>query len=537
MKVRVTGGSPREPEIVPIKRGRSIRQEVENRLDTLDQKHALLIHAPPGMGKTHTVGHVLIPWAKSKGLDVAVICTRLANADQSKRNFVKAIGEGERLQELTDMGLHRETEFGNVTIMTYHKLASLMQNHPASLRRYGALMFDEIHGLLDDALFSSCSGYVLEHLLEHFGGAIRIYLSATPQAILPELARIEAPYTIQVLRFPPDYSYVRPRFFQDKGEIVRRINEDKGSGKWLVFLPSIAAGQQLKDQLKCSARLLNAQEREKDQDGWNTIMKDERFEEKVCICTAVVDVGVNLKDPLLRNVVVFSTNPNTLIQFLGRKRRSANEQVNLYVWCPAQQDLAQALHQNKTLMEAVELYRRDYPRFLRQHILPSQEQDLRGWVRATNDGKLELNPLVLKHLQVQKSHLEKLFQRAVENKGDCRFDRFVANLLRIPLPDRSECWLDPKYSGTAKAEFKQFLSNSVDKTMGEDEFLHFCEQFKNLCVASYGTNGGKDRADRPWRAQKIANKLMELDSEYELRIDSTAKTVTLEPTVNAVNAK
>lgn len=537
MVVTLTGGSTREPVITKMDRGKSIQREVEKRLDTLTHNGAMLINAPPGMGKTYTVGHVVVPWAKSRGMNVAFVCPRIAPNTQAKRAFIQELGENQLLDQLTDVGIQAREEIGNVSVMTAQRLYTLMQTNPEYLRQFQVLIFDEIHLLLEDASFVSSTGYVLEHLRDHFGAAIRIYLSATPEDILPMLTKVEAPYTVTVLKFPTDYGFIRPWFFQDTTELVKKINNDKSSAKWLIYVPTIAEGKEVKKQLTCSVRLLNRVEREEDREGWNTVLRNEKFEQKVCICTAVVDVGVNFKDPLLQNIVVFSLNPNTVVQFLGRKRRTSAEKVNLFVRCPSQQELAAEMFRNQELVEAVDLYWRDYPRFVRQHILPGIGRDLRGWVRVADDGKLELNPLVPKYLQVQRSHLEKLLQRATENKGDCRFDRFVANLLRIPLPDRSECWLDPKYSGTAKTEFKQFLSNSVGKTMGEDELLHFCEQFKNLCVASYGTNGGKDRADRPWRTQKIANKLMELDSEYELRIDSTAKTVTLEPTVNAVNAE
>lgn len=61
--------------------------------------------------------------------------------------------------------------------------------------------------------------------------------------------------------------------------------------------------------------------------------------------------------------------------------------------------------------------------------------------------------------------MEKLLLRAKENKGDCKFDSFVAQLLHIRLPDRSECWLDPRYNGSAKSEFDEFLANNIEKEM------------------------------------------------------------------------
>lgn len=528
MKVRLTGGPAHEPVVVKMDRGKTIPREVEKRLDGLTHKGAILVDAPPGMGKTHTVGHVIAPWAKRKGMEIAFICPRIAPNTQAKQAFTKALGEGHLLNQLTDVGIQEREEIGNVSIMTAQRLYGLMQTDPESLKRFQMLIFDEVHLLLEDALFSSSTGYVLEHLRDYFGGAIRIYLSATPEAILPMIAKIEAPYTVQVLKFPTSYGYVRPYFFQDTDELVKKINSDKSSAKWLIYVPTIAEGKELKKQLTSSVRLLNRLEREEDREGWNTIMRNEKFEERVCICTAVVDVGVNFKDSLLQNVVVFSLNPRTIVQFLGRKRRTPAEQVNLFVKCSSQQELATALRLNQELMEAVDLYHKDYPRFVRQHVFQGVDRDLRGWLRVTDEGQLELNPLVVKNLQLQKLQLEKLLQRARENNGDCHFDKFVAQLLHIRLPDRSDCWLDPRFRGTARAEFEKFLMDNVGKRMEKDDFDRFCEQFRDFYAAAFGTSGGKDRTDRGWGFRKISRKLVELDNGYVLRTDSASKVFCLE---------
>lgn len=530
MKVCLVGGPSREPAIVKMKRGKSIQQEVEKRMNYWTHKTPFLIKAPPGSGKTSTVSKVLIPWAKSKGINVCYVCPRIGPGIQAKRSFIAELGETQLLDQLTDEGIQALDKVGNVSVMTAQHLYTVMKADPVSLSRFGLLIFDEVHLLLDDALFSSSTGYVLEHLRDYFGGAIRIYLSATPDAVLPHLVRAEAPYTIQMLDFPVDYSYIRPWFFQDVDELVKKINSDATSNKWLIYVPTISEGQRLKNLLSCSVRLLNRVEREEDQGGWNKILREEQYEEKVCICTAVVDVGVNFKDPLLRNVVIFSLNPNTIIQFLGRKRRTNADKVALYVKCPSQHELRTAMTQNQSLMEAVALYHQDNPRFIRQHILASMERDLRGWVYVADDGKLNLNSLVSQNLQAQKCLLEKLGKRATENKGDCCFDKFVAQLLHIQLPDRSECWLDPQYSGAAKIELEHFLAENIGKKMNEEDFSRFSEQFRSLCVAAFGTNGGKDHPKRDWGLRKISNRLDELDWGYFLKVDPITKIAWLELT-------
>lgn len=60
--------------------------------------------------------------------------------------------------------------------------------------------------------------------------------------------------------------------------------------------------------------MLNTVEREKKPERWLEICRNEEFQEKVCITTAVVDAGVNFKDDKLRNIVIFG-HDKTQIQF------------------------------------------------------------------------------------------------------------------------------------------------------------------------------------------------------------------------------
>lgn len=527
MRVRLKGPL-QEPEIITMKKGATIEKEVGKRLDKLSSKTPMLIQAQTGTGKTQAVSSQFIPWAKKQELGVLYICPRLATTIQAKSAFIKALGEMPLTEQLTDEGIRVLEQIGNVTVLTAQALHIRMQSDPDSLKKFGMVIFDEVHLLLDDASFISSTGAMLENFQYHFKGAIRIYLSATPEAMLPMLVDAESPNKLQVLRFPRDYGYVCPWFFQEVEVLVDKINSDRSSNRWLVYMPTITKSHQLMDQLTCSVRLLNRVEREADPEGYNMVLKAEKFEEKVCICTAMIDVGVNFKDPLLRNVVAFSSEPNTIIQFLGRKRRTPTEIVNLYVKCPTTQDLSFAITQNTELEKAVHLFHQDRPRFLRQHVLSSQDRDLRNWLYVDENGDLALNPLVSAYLRIQREHLEKLLQRAQENKGDCCFDKFVTQLLRIRLPDRSECWLDPRYSGEAKAEFERFLSNNVGINMKEDDLKNFCEQFRDLCVAAFGSKGGKDRLDRDWGTQKVINKLKELDNGYMLKVNSASKEAVLE---------
>lgn len=261
MRVRLKGPS-QEPEISTMKKRTTVEKEVGKRLDKLSSKTPMLIQAQTGSGKTHAVGTQFIPWAKKQRLEVLYICPRLATTIQAKLAFMRMLGEMALAEQLTEEGVRVLEQIGNVTVLTSQALYIRMQSSPDSLKKFGMTIFDEVHLLLDDALFISSTGFVLEHFQDFFKGAIRIYLSATPEAILPMIVDMESPNRLQVLRFSRDYGCVSPWFFQDIETLVDKINHDKGPSKWLIYMPTITKSHQLKNQLTCSVRLLNREERE-----------------------------------------------------------------------------------------------------------------------------------------------------------------------------------------------------------------------------------------------------------------------------------
>ncbi len=55
------------------------------------------------------------------------------------------------------------------------------------------------------------------------------------------------------------------------------------------------------------------------------------------ICTSVLDCGVNIHDPALKHIVIFSDNRTAVMQMIGRKRLEEGEQITVWI-----QDLSNA---------------------------------------------------------------------------------------------------------------------------------------------------------------------------------------------------
>lgn len=527
-RVSVTGGVT-VPEPETIKSDKNVAEELEKLLPELSFRNGILLHAPVGAGKTYAIIHRLLPWALERGLRMLYVSSRNAINTQVKRDIIAVTGEDHFVEELTDCGWQAQRDFDGITVLTYHALYFMMRRDPNSLRKYDILAFDEIHALLEDASFVPYSGYVLNHLMEFFGTAIRIYMSATPEEILPYLAKVETPYRLRVIRFRRDYAFVRPYFFHDETEVIRLINEDKSDQKWLLYCPSIQQANNLQRNIHHSCVLLNSITREQNPSEWNRMLCDKKFDSKIALASAAIDAGVSFIDPSLKNVVVFSYDLTTVVQVLGRKRRKGLEMVRLFVWCPNINDVHRRYHQNEEVQQAFQLHDANYALWVDQHILRPSTLDMRDLVIPDANGRLKLNPLAIGKISGEQHFLEELMRRAKTKHGDCEFDRLLIRRLGLKGVNLAQSWLDSTKNGKAKADLESLVTNVAGQNMDESEFREFADKFRDLCVATYGKGrGGKDRDDRTWGCRKIANKLREFGGQYCLHFNPNERAYYIE---------
>ena len=522
-------------EPVIIKCEGSVSEELGERIKELDYNTPLMISAQTGSGKNYAIIHVAIPYLRSRGLRGLIVASRTAITTQFKKELVKETGQESLLEELTEQGWEKHAEFDGVTVITYQALYLMMKYHPEKLGLYDLIVFDEIHALLEDASFVSCTGYILKNIQEVFGTRMRIYLTATPEEILPELVRAEEGWPLTVLVFRRDYSYVRLHFFHDMGEITSRINRDKSNNKWLWYVPSIRQGEEVSSRLNCPVKMLNSVMRGLDPDEWARTLNEQRFDEKVAIATSVIDAGVNLWDNQLKNIVYCGSSLISLRQFLGRKRYSGEGTVNLYVWCPSKEDAQRASHEAEALHNALEEMDSNYQGFIEHHVLSPREHrdDMRRFVFVDTTGKLRVNPLAKVKLKNEREFFANLLERVKKNQGNCGYDRMVASCLGIRGLDYEKCWLDVRYNGKAKAELEKLVLDAVGGLMDEEGFMAFADRFRNLCVLAYGKGeGGKDRIDRTWGVTKINNKLEELGFDCHVQVNKDDKLYSVVTTEN-----
>ena len=509
--------------------GSKIGQVMQKEMELLLQssKHsgqATLISAPPGAGKTYFLVHQLFPEAITRGLSVLFVSSRVAINLQQKKALAKAIGQEELLENLTPRGLQRQEQIGHVTIVTYQRLFLMLHDAEwaEKLSAVNLFVFDEVHALLHDATFVSCTDALLRLIPTVFNNASRIYLSATPNSTLSSLRKAESAKVLVQYVFCEKYDYVTPCFFHHWEDIATAIHLDKTDDKWLIFLPNIRMADAWRNKLPSCCQLLTAQTRSHDTEFWDNLLEQERFSSKVLLATSVVDAGVNFHDPNLVNIVSFSLDTEEIIQQVGRKRRtSKSDKVRLYVHEPSRQTVNRRLFQIREMISQLELTGSTAaPEFVESLLLRQSSDEYRNLCYCDSNGVIQVNKLALVQLKRQEEFLHGLCVNGERHDGDCGFAQLVLRALHISSADVSRWFLQSERNAAAKADWSQFihdLSGKVFDSKEQQEMLG--KEIKRLYQQAFGKRSG-DRPDRLWKATVIKKVLHEKNTGLTLQAEN-----------------
>ena len=179
------------------------------------------------------------------------------------------------------------------------------------------------------------------------------------------------PYVNFKYEFPPNYEYISTVYFNEYSDLIDEIKSSEDA--WLVFINNKSDGEQLNRHLASegiTTALLTKDTRKcEDYDGYHefeSIVTQRKFRSKVLIATTVMDCGVSISDPKLKNIVIGHTEKTEFIQMLGRRRVKDNEKITLYIksfeWKKINQFRAQS---DSNLRSFVAFYNRNRPRYVR----------------------------------------------------------------------------------------------------------------------------------------------------------------------------
>lgn len=319
----------------------------------------VLVSAQTGAGKTTFVLKVLLPVMKERGKRLVILCSRKVLAQQIRRAAAR-LEMPDSPDELIEAYIKYRRNFGAVDVYTYQEVALRFQNDQfvRSFQYYGAVVCDECHFFIQDAQFNMFTERIFQMIQKYASKSVRVYLTATPEPVADLIADSEYNNKSGLARyvrfredmlkpqflfytFERDYEYVNPFFFQDWNTIVDEINKHQTEEKWLIFVSRKEEGKKLEELLGAKRALfVDAESKNGDKaEDIEKIVVMSQFDKNILIVTKFLDVGVNLWDPQLKNVVLSTLDKTEFTQALGRKRIKSGECVNTYIRVPYMEEI------------------------------------------------------------------------------------------------------------------------------------------------------------------------------------------------------
>ena len=322
-----------------------------------------VVIAQTGTGKstwvTRTIGEILLEHHSS----ALLITPRVALTLQYKREIAQLYCPN-LLEELTEQGLHKRNAYGPFNVYSLQEFVSSVKEQTVMKKTYEFVILDEVHAFVGDAAFNPVTEKIFHFLLENVGKtAKRVYLTATPEIILDEIARAEEKITpefipqydflgwpkvsirLTIFRFKRDYGYVQPIFFQKEDFVFKIVESLPKEKKGLIFVRSMKQGLEWQARLgNQRAVYLDAKnKRAEREDAFHELLRNQKIDQQFLIVTRFMDVGVNIHDLQLTSIVLFHAFPEDVIQMLGRKRVAKGEKVQLYIKLPDMNDFKREL--------------------------------------------------------------------------------------------------------------------------------------------------------------------------------------------------
>lgn len=410
--------------IIKLK-GRYLKNAIGDTYKNWSYLRPAFFAASTGTGKSHLFETEIIKECIRMKVKVLYLNNRSADDTAGKRRLAKEINP-DILENYTNKGLGNENKIGDyVYVMTYQKLATLMNDKAFNEIEFKIIIANEIEYVTDDSLFSHISYDVLKYIVRHFSESIRCYLSATPDpafrlAYMLEKANYykrtyncspgRSCHNCHLTRFVSEitcdrkrclsklydlsfeyslfdhdeefnpicyemikpYDYLKIYGLSSYNEFSKMLRDGKIKGKSIVFVNSKDLGKEQHKEIPNSVYIdadtkyisyRSNPEKVKNKKARDTLIMNETISENVLIATQALYTGINLHSKEFSNIVISSTDPNQLKQMLGRIRVKEGDTVNMYVVDVSEKDLKIWLNDINRKQKAICLYEKHIKKF------------------------------------------------------------------------------------------------------------------------------------------------------------------------------
>ena len=246
-------------------------------------------------------------------------------------------------------------DFTFITVSSYHRL----HKDVSDLQQYSIIVFDEFHFFTSDAAFNDYTERIMKKIIAGGQKAVRLYLSATPEVSFEPVLREEikcfsdryAQKTRCLLglfyyHLKRDFSQISEIYtYRSEAELLEAIRHF--DGKWCGFVETCNAGndyqKEVSQERECTFISSKNKQQGKSKKVFETLVNREMLATDVLFCTAVLDNGVNISDPAVKNVAIEVFDRTEFLQMLGRVRRKEGSTLRLFIRKPDEKRLGDYL--------------------------------------------------------------------------------------------------------------------------------------------------------------------------------------------------
>jgi len=325
----------------------------------------ILIKSPTGSGKSYFIKTNLRKYCEINNKTILL----LTNRDILKEQNLKELSEENN--NIIDVKNYQQIEYAILN-------GKLINN-------YDIVVADEIHYFFLDSTFSRKTDISFNWLINN--NTLRILLSATCNIVEEYFSK----NNIEVIKYEieSDYDYISDLYYYYKDDVLKKLISEIPDDEKIIYFAGAKKAYEMSNEFDnsefiCSKHSSTYSEFSNDKEK-NNIIENAKFNCKLLCCTSVLDNGINIKDKMVKHIIVDIFDLDTLQQCIGRKRvLDKDDTVTIYIKDRRGRSINTRINFNNCkLSQAIYLEKHGEVEFLNEY----KKETINDMIDVINNGK------------------------------------------------------------------------------------------------------------------------------------------------------
>jgi len=284
---------------------------------------------------------------------------------------------------------------------------------------------------------------------------------------------------IEVIKYEieSDYNYISDLYYYCKDDVLKKLISEIPDDEKIIYFAGAKKAYSMSNEFKNSAFICskhsNTYSEFSNDEEKNNIIENAKFDCKLLCCTSVLDNGINIKDKMVKHIIVDIFDLDTLQQCVGRKRiLNKDDTITLYIKDRKGRSINTRINFNNCKLEqAIYLEKHGEVKFLNEY----KKETIGDMIDVINNGKnnisLRINHIMyFKYLyenELCKLMLEEEYGFGYQDEVFKRFKTGDGSVMledlydEITLEDKLNKLVGVKMFKDEQNNFKEFLMKEL----------------------------------------------------------------------------